>query len=415
MLHRLRSWLSHHPLWTLVRWDEDHRFDWINPVCLVLLGIAGVVFIHSAQAYASGSAWKMQIVWLLVGAFLYLAVSSINYKALLECAHIIYVAGIIPLLLLWTPLGEARGGALRWLDFGAFSVQPTELAKIGTLIMVASILTRSELGTFRESLRALIKVLIAFSLPIILIFLQPDLGSSLVFLPMVFALLYVSKLSQRFFATVLVVFLLIVSIFALDSYQYYTFMEKNGLSFIEDRGAFEEYSLLPLHDYQRNRILAFVAPDVVDPRGTGASWNRNQSLIAIGSGGMFGKGIGEGTQPHLGYLPQSVAPNDFIFSVLAEETGFIGGSIVILLFFMLIMNSLRIAGEAKDRFGTLLVVGVSTIFIVHIFVNVGMTLGLMPITGLPLPFLSYGGSFVVSCCILQGLVQSVYRFRRDFT
>lgn len=415
MFHRLKSYLTHHPLWALVRWDEDHRFDWINPACIALLAVAGVVFIHSAQAYAAGSSWKMQIIWLCLGTILYVTVSSVNYKALLESAHLIYVACLIPLLLLWTPLGEARGGSLRWLDFGAFSVQPTELAKIGTLIMVASILTRSELGTVRESLSALLKVLVAFLLPIILIFLQPDLGSSLVFPPMVFALLYVSKLSQRFFATVLVVFLLIVSVFALDSYRYYTYMDQNGLSFIEDRGAFEKHSLLPLRDYQRNRILAFVAPDVVDPRGTGASWNRNQSLIAIGSGGVFGKGIGEGTQPHLGYLPQSVAPNDFIFSVLAEETGFIGGSIVILLFFILIMNSLRIAGEAKDRFGTLLVIGVSTIFMVHIFINIGMTLGLMPITGLPLPFLSYGGSFVVSCCILQGLVQSVHRFRRDFT
>lgn len=415
MFSRIKNQLFDHPLWRMVRWDDDHPFDLIGPVCILLLAISGVIFIHSAQAYSAGSSWKMQILWIMVGSTLYLAISLVNYKLLLEYAHHLYLLSLIPLLLLWTPLGDARGGALRWLDFGFFSLQPTELAKIGTLIMLSSLLARSELGNMRQSLQTLLKVLAVFSLPIILIFLQPDLGSSLVFLPMVFALLYMSKLSQRFFVVVLALFLLVVSVFGLDTYRYYRFMEQNNLSFIEDRGAFESQSLLPLHDYQRNRILAFVAPDVVDPRGTGASWNRNQSLIAVGSGGLTGKGIGQGTQPQLGYLPQSVAPNDFIFSVLAEEAGFIGGTLIIILFFLLIMNGLRIAGLAKDRFGALLAVGISTIFLIHVFINIGMTLGLMPITGLPLPFLSYGGSFIVSCFILQGITQSVYRFRKDFT
>ena len=154
---------------------------------------------------------------------------------------------------------------------------------------------------------------------------------------------------------------------------------------------------------------------MVDPRGIGVSWNLRQSLIAVGSGGPFGKGHTHGTQAKLGYLPQSVATNDFIFSVLAEELGFTGGIFVIGLYILLLGNGLRIAHLARDRFGMLLCVGASIILMVHIFINIGMTIGLMPITGLPLPFLSYGGSFILSCCILQGLIQSVYRFRKDFS
>ena len=172
---------------------------------------------------------------------------------------------------------------------------------------------------------------------------------------------------------------------------------------------------MPLHDYQRNRILSFVAPEVIDPQGVGANWNLRQSLIAIGSGGLSGKGYGESAQAKLGYLPASEASNDFIFAVIAEEKGFIGGLIVLGLYGALVFNCLRIAGMARDRFGMLLCVGVAVIFSIHILVNIGMTLGLMPITGIPLPLVSYGGSFVLSCCFLLGLVQSVYRFRSDFS
>ncbi len=170
-----------------------------------------------------------------------------------------------------------------------------------------------------------------------------------------------------------------------------------------------------MKDYQRNRLLSFVAPEVIDPQGIGVSWNYRQSLISVGSGGLAGKGWLEGTQAKLGYLPQTVAHNDFIFSVLAEEKGFLGSLLILSLFTVIVGNGIRIAGLARDRFGMLLATGVSVLFLVHIFVNIGMTIGLMPITGLPLPFLSYGGSFILSCCILQGFLQSIYRYRRKFS
>jgi rod shape determining protein RodA len=390
-----------------------HRWDWINPVCMLLLATIGVFFIYSAQVATGRTQWMNQIVWIGVGAVVYVVVSLVDYKVWLKYAHWFYALAVgLLLVLLFTPLGVARGGSLRWIDLGPVSYQPSETAKLATALMCASILARSEVGTVRKSLQVLGKLALAVSIPMLLILAQPDLGTALVIPPMVFSQLYVAKLSRRFFVATVAVFAVFVSVIAVDTWRYYGFMTERNLSFTNDRGAYETHSWLPLRDYQRNRILSFVAPDKIDPTGIG--WNLRQSLISVGSGGLYGKGWTEGTQAKLGYLPRGVAHNDFIFSVLAEEKGFLGSLTVLGLFGAILINSVRIAGQARDRFGTLLALGVTVILAVHVFINIAMTIGLVPITGLPLPFLSYGGSFLVSCCLLQGLVQSVHRFRRDF-
>ncbi|MGF1451952.1 MAG: FtsW/RodA/SpoVE family cell cycle protein [Opitutales bacterium] len=418
-----------HPWWRFVEHGGEHRTDWITPTCMVLLGVMGVLFIRSAESFHGGASWRMQIVWLGVGACAYVVVSLVNYRIYLELARWIYGLSLLLLLPLAAevllnklpflpsvdlPLVESRSGSTRWLDFGVASVQPSELAKVGTLVMLAALLVHAQINGWRAQALTIGKTGIVGGVPLLLIFLQPDLGSSLVLPPMALALLYVAGLPQRFFTVVLCGGALLLALVTMDLWGYFNFMKDNELSFYNDKGAYEEHSLLPLRDYQRNRILAFVAGDEIDPRGTEDTWNLKQSLLAVAGGGLAGKGLGEGTQAALGYLPRTVAPNDFIFSVLAEESGFLGGILVLSLFLILLANGLRIAGLARDRLGLFLAVGVSVIFFIHIFVNIGMTLGLMPITGLPLPFLSYGGSFVLSCCILQGLVQSVYRYRRDF-
>ena len=388
------------------------RYDWISPLAIAILGTIGVFFIYSAQLATGRGQWMLQVVWLSVGAVIYVAVALVDYKFWLKYAHWIYAVCIASLPLLWTPLGVTRLGSTRWIDFGPFSFQPSEAAKLGVLIMAASILTHSEIGTVRESMKVLGKLALAAGLPILLILKQPDLGSALVIPVMAFALLYVSNLSQRFFAAALGVFALLMGLVALDTYRYLHFMEVNHLSPSTDKGAYEPHGLLPLHDYQRNRLLAFIAPERIDP--IGISWNLNQSLISVGSGGLLGKGWTKGTQAELGYLPRAVAHNDFIFSVIAEEKGFLGSITVLGLFAVVLWNGIRIAGLARDRFGTLLAIGVTALFAVHVFVNIAMTIGLVPITGIPLPFLSYGGTFALNCCVLQGLVQSVYRFRKEF-
>ena len=390
------------------------RWDFSTPLAMLGLAVIGVAFIYSAQFSVKENAWIMQIVWLTAGAIIYVAASLIDYRFWLSVGHWFYLTCIVSLLLVWVPgIGAERFGAQRWLDLKVFSLQPSEPAKAAVLIMAATLLVREQVGTVRQSLGVLGKLTLAVGLPLVLILFQPDLKSAIVLPPMVFSMLYVSRLSTRFFVGALGAFLLVAGAVAWDSYNYVKFMEDNKLSFVRDRGAFEPQSWIPLRDYQRNRIISFTAPDKIDPMGI--SWNQRQSLISVGSGGLTGKGWTEGTQAQLGYLPRAVAHNDFIFSVIAEEKGFLGSLTVLGLYGLMMFNGIRIAGLARDRFGTLLALGVTVLFAVHVFVNIAMTIGLVPITGIPLPFISYGGSFVLSCCLLQGLVQSVYRFRKDFT
>ncbi len=401
------------------------------PLAIIVLCTIGVAFIYSAQ-YATRPTlpneiglrwlgtlltenWVKQIVFMVAGSVIYVGVSLIHYRFWLSVAHWFYAICLVPLVIVLIPgIGTQAYGAQRWIDFGFFSYQPSETAKVGVLLMVASILTRSRIGTIRQSLGVLGKLALAVGVPMFLILKQPDLKSAIVLPPMVFSMLYVSKLSTRFFAAALGAFLIVVSLVGWDSYRYVKFMEAHGYSFRTDLGKYDKQTWFPLHDYQRNRIITFVAPDLIDPTGTGVAWNLHQSLISVGSGGLTGKGWTQGTQAQLGYLPRAVAHNDFIASVIAEEKGFLGSLTVLSLFGVVLFNGIRIAGLARDRFGTLLALGVTVLFAVHVFVNIAMTIGLVPITGIPLPFISYGGSFVLSCCLLQGLVQSVYRFRKDF-
>lgn len=403
-------------------------WDLVTPVALVLLGAIGVAFIYSAQlsvlqARGAGTSWLRQdwfkqIVFLGAGGVVYYVVSQIDYRFWLKVAHWFYLLCLVPLLIVLIPgiSGEAatRWGAQRWIPLGPFSFQPSETAKIAVLLITAGILMHSRIGTVRQSLGALAKLALAAGVPMVLILLQPDLKSAIVLPPMVFSMLYVSKLSPRFFLGALGAFLLLLGAVAWDTSRYVDYMRANQKSFSRDKGAFEEstWLRLPLHDYQRNRILSFINPDEYDPNGIG--WNQRQSLISVGSGGLAGKGWTEGTQAQLGYLPRSVAHNDFIFAVIAEEKGFLGSITVLGLFGVVLFNGIRIAGSARDRLGALIAIGVTALFTVHVFVNIAMTIGLVPITGIPLPLISYGGSFVLSCCMLQGLVQSVWRFRKEF-
>ena len=341
----------------------------------------------------------MQIVGIFVGLGLYALVSLVNYKFCLGAPQYMYEFGIILLLMLCMTL-------VMWLNFRFFAIQPFEAAKIATLIMSVSILERSKIGTINDLFNFLAEVTAIFFVPILLIFLQPDLGSSLVFLPMAFALLYALKLYKRFFISVFTVFARLLGLLTIDIYCYVRFLEKREFS--GKTNQYEEYAFLPLKDYRRNRILSVVVPDLIDPKGISTSWNLRQALITIGSDNLVGKVHGNGTQAKLGYLPHSVEPNAFIFSAL-------GGLFVIVLCMVLVGNGMRIVGLEQDPFGMLVALGVSVILIVHIFINIGMTIGLMPITSLSLPFLSYGGSFILSCCVLQELVQSIDRFRQDLT
>ena len=400
--------LSVFKLKTKERWDIG------TPVIIAVLCAIGLAFIYSAQFSTSESTWRMQVYWIIAGTMVYITTSLIDYRFWLSVIHWLYLGCIILLFLVLIPgVGTEAYGAQRWLRVGPIGFQPSDLAKIAVLLAAATILMREKIGAGAQSLGVLGKLALAVGIPIFLILRQPDLKPAIVLPPMVFSMLYVSRLPSRFFVGALGGFLILVGIIAWDGARYVAFMEENNYSFVRDRGMYEPHSWLPLGDYQRNRLISFTDPDKIDPMGI--SWNQRQSLISVATGGITGKGWTQGTQAQLGYLPRAVAHNDFIFSVIAEEKGLLGSLTVLSLFGLMMFNGIRIAGLARDRFGTLLALGVTVLFAVHVFVNIAMTIGLVPITGIPLPFISYGGSFMLSCCLLQGLVQSVYRFRKDFT
>jgi len=350
------------------------------------------------------------MLWCMIGFSVYGVVAWIDYHCWMRYSHLLYFAVIFALLLVFA--GPVIYGARRWIDFGLFKIQPSEIAKWSTMVLGASILSRSPTGDMSESIKGIMKIGACFGLPMFLIFLQPDLGSTLVFPPIAFSLLYVARMPAKFFVSTFVVFVVMLAVLGFDIYHYYLYKLENPQT-TEAVVAFEDTSLLPLKDYQRKRILTFLAPEVEDPQGIGANWNRIQALIAVATGGFSGKGLGEGMQAKLGYLPTAVAHNDFIFAVIAEESGLIGGTLAIGSIMLIVFGCLRVAAKASDRFGAMLAVGVSVLLMTHVFINVGMTLGITPITGLPLPFLSYGGSFLIVCFFLLGMVQSVYRHRKD--
>ena len=400
--------------------------DWTQVVIIAALCVIGYFSILSSGALRESDFHQQQLVFMIIGWMAYWAVSVLDYREIRRYARWIYLGGVLLLIPIFlcsvfeTNLGSiirSVYGARRWINLGLFSIQPSEFAKVTTLIFLATFLARSHVGRLNESWRALLGAMGITLVPFVLIFKQPDLGSAIIFVPLSAALLFAANLSRRFFIAVGVALVVLLSLVAIDLSEYAARVQAYAIAQPSDRnpavavrGDHEEQAwFILLKDYQRERILAFVAPEVIDPRGVGASWQVRQALIAVGKGGFSGAGFGEGSQARLGYLPEAAAHNDFVFSGYAEEQGFVGSIVLVALYGLLLWRILRTALRVVDRFGAYLAVGVAAILGAHIFVNIGMNLNLMPVTGVPLPLLSYGGSFILSCFLLLGLVQSVHR------
>ena len=406
------------------------RTDWTQVVIIFALSTLGVFAIKSAGSYRQTNFETPQMIYVGIGWLAYWMISSLDYRKLRVHARRIYLTGI----LLLVPISfcaffkinigsfiRSINGARRWMDFGPFSIQPSEFAKVSALIFIAAVLVLNPIGSWRKSWPTVVKVLAAAGLPFVLIFVQPDLGSALIYLPLSFALLFVAGLSSRFFMVAGLSAVLLGAVVAVDLVSYASKVTAYAEAHADDlnpaksvRGKHEETAwFFLLKDYQRERLLSFVAPSIIDPRGRGATWNVKQAVIAVGRGGLEGQGIGKGTQAKYGYLPEAAAHNDFLFSGMAEEIGFQGGVFVIVAFAWLLWRIVRTALMAIDRFGSLLAIGAAVIIGTHVVINIGMNIDLMPVTGVPLPFLSYGGSFILSCFLLLGLVQSVHRHSVD--
>jgi rod shape determining protein RodA len=274
--------------------------------------------------------------------------------------------------------GTTVYGARSWLDFGFINFQPSQLAILAAIMLMALFL--SEYETIPAPLRIAICGAIT-AVPFLLILIQPDLGSAIVWLPVILAMLYAARIPARYLISMVLLVLAIIPLMV-------------------------NFGLRP---YQRQRIITFLDPEL-DPRGAG--WTINQSLTAIGSGGWEGKGFkAPNTLNELGFLPSTIVHNDFIFSVIGEQHGFVGGALLLLAFLALIGLALYVSLRAEDDFGRLLGVGVTTLLFTHTFMNIGMTIGVTPITGLPLPLVSYGGSFLITVLFSIGLLQSIWVHR----
>lgn len=389
------------------------RIEWLMWAAVLGLMILGVLFVASAtlNRESAGLAWYQrgfvrQLFWYALGTGLAALVCLCDYRRLSRWAMLGYWLAILLLVAVLVPgIGSTQGwGARRWIDLGPVQFQPSEFAKIALVLALAGFLSRpaAELARPGNFFRALGLCLLPFGL----ILREPDLGSALVFLPVGLAMMYVAGVPARYLGRLGVGAALLGALLVVDLLW-----------------APPHWQWVKLEPYQQRRLLVYFGKDFVPPEATGAeraralqqyrdaAHNVEQALISVGSGGLTGKGWRRGTQNALGYLPRAVAHNDFIFSVIAEESGFVGSAGVLALYAGILFTGIQIAGRARDRLGQLLAVGVVSLFFTHVFVNIGMNIRLMPVTGIPLPLLSYGGTSVVCSLVALGLLQNLQLHR----
>jgi rod shape determining protein RodA len=398
---------------TMVLNDRHARLDWLHLIAIGALMIVGVAFVFSATTSHEAASnvawynqvWVRQIVWGVVGLAAAAVLCLVDYHILARWSYVIYWTSILLLILVFL-IGPVKWGAQRWIVLGPFQFQPAEFAKLAFILAMGNFLSRpiDELRrpvTFWKGLGFMV-------LPFLLILKEPDLGSALIFLPMGLVMMFIAGVPIKYLGSLVGGGALIISLIMVD------------VLF-----APPEWQI-KLEHYQRRRLLVYFGIDGAPPNATLAekakarremrndSYNVDQALISVGSGGVWGKGFRQGTQNALGYLPKDVAHNDFIFSVIAEEKGFMGSVTVVALYSVVLFTGIRIAGQARDRLGKLLAAGIIAMWFSHVFINIGMNIRLMPVTGVPLPLLSYGGSSVLCSLIAAGILQNVYLYRRSY-
>ncbi|MDD9938005.1 MAG: rod shape-determining protein RodA [Myxococcales bacterium] len=358
------------------------QFDWPLFVMVAALAVLGVVNLYSATSAMPSylrDVYIQQIYWLTLGAGVAVLVASVDYRYYERYAWVAYGAGIVLLVLVFL-LGREVRGSQRWIPIGGFSLQPSELMKVFFVVALAKHL-HDDPRTEGRTLKDLIIPGLILAAPLVLILAQPDLGTALIIAFIFGTIMFLTHLKLRSFITLV-------------------------LSFVASAPLTWRYLL---KDYQRQRLTSFLDPDV-DILGTG--WHAHQAKVAIGSGGLKGKGFLQGTQNQHRFLPDQ--HSDFPFSVWSEEQGFLGAIILVLIYLALILWGLKIASEAKDRFGAVVAVGVSALIFWQTVINLGMVCGLLPVVGITLPLVSYGGSSVLTVMMGIGLLMNVSMRRFHF-
>lgn len=352
--------------------ERLRQFDWILQTAVLLILTLSVAVIFSTTFDGSGGASDafQQGFFAAVGLGLVVTFGMTDYRVYRRTAGVLYFAMMVSLLLVKF-MGATALGATRWIDLGFFQFQPSEFAKIVMVIVLAKVFTdrQKDLGgrTFLVSLAYTV-------VPVVLVMSQPDLGTAMVLMATWAGMAIAAGLPKRLFAYV------------------------GGLAAL----SFPVFWFMLFHDYQKNRLITFIDPGN-DPLGAG--YNVKQAQIAVGSGGLWGRALGQGTQSQLNFLP--IQHTDFIFAVLAEELGFIGAVFLLGLLGIVAVRGLVIAAGARDFYGYLLGIGIMTMILFQVLVNVGMNIGIMPVTGIPLPFMSYGGSSILMLLFSIGILQSI--------
>lgn len=366
--------------------DSPLRPDLVLVLTYLAVSAIGLLMVYSATApslEARGldptAELKEQAIFVVIGFVVFGIMSSIDLTEIRGFVGPIYLVAIGLLVLVLSPLGDSQGIAQRWIDLGPLQFQPSEVAKIAVVLMLASVLGMADTPL---SWRTVARALVIVGIPAGLIFLQPDLGTMLVF-----------------------AFLVLVMLFAAGS----TVRQLGFIALATIIGTVGLFQLNLIKDYQITRLTAFIDPDAAS---LDAVYNQVQSEIAIGSGGLLGKGLFEGSQTNLQFVP--VQSSDFIFTAVGEQFGFVGSVVVLALFAVLLFRLLVIALNARSRFSYLVVTGIAAMIAFHVFVNIGMTVRVMPVTGLPLPFMSSGGTVFVAMSAALGLAHAAW-IRRNTT
>jgi rod shape determining protein RodA len=354
--------------------------NWVLVGAVIALSVFGVIAVYSASYFRTDEYWHKQTTWMCVGFGVFLITSLIPYKFAKWIALPMYLVATAAVILTYK-IGVLIGGARCWIKVpGVGLFQPSQLAVIAGVLVVSLFLSQ-----FRR-LHPFLKLAFVGAIvvgPMLLILKQPDIGMVLVWITAIMSILLVSGIPKRYLITIVLIGLCLVPL----AYNF------------------------GLKDYQRARITAFIDPEI-DPKGS--AWAINQSLIAIGSGGFSGKGFkAPNTQVEQGFLPGTTVHTDYIYSAIGEQWGFIGGVALIGTFSLLILSMLFTAYSAADEFGLLITAGITGQLFFHVYQNIGMTISLMPVTGIPLPLISYGGTFVVMVMFGLGLVNSVWVHRKE--
>ena len=395
------------------------RTSFLTCIALVVIGLASI-YSATFDTNAAGR-FDKQVVWACFGFASLLVTMLVPLRVIQRSAFALYLVSLLGLGAVLA-IGTREHGSQSWFGVGGIGGQPSEFVKITTILALASFLSGNDISM--GSLKDVAKAFVILLLPISLIMMQPDLGTSLTFVAMFIPVLYWAGASNFFIIAIIAPALVALSaiigtttfliVLALVGAALYFFREDRFISAVMFGvnamiGIFVQvaYEKLPL--YQQKRIATFLDPNN-DPLGAG--YNVIQAKVAIGSGGFFGKGYLQGTQTQLNFIPKQWT--DFIFCVPGEEFGFIGAAIVLALFAILLVHGVRVGYTAKNRFGSTIAIGISALFAVHVFVNIGMSVGLMPVMGIPLPFLSYGGSSLCSYMIMVGLMMNVYANRKEY-